>query len=307
MWFFLVAAILSLSACTKVDIQKSSVLGATVMGLDQVAVPLEPAPSRIVTLTPGVSEMVSSLLGEADQKKIVGVSEYSDYPEALKQSAVEVGPYYKLSVERILALKPDLVIGSIDGNDQPGVSKLRELGVRTLILNSQSLKQIEESYLKLGQILRAEASAKKLLEGWNLELNSMAAKVKSNALLRSLSLVLQVGDSPLVVVGKNTFISELLVRVGISILPKDEEGTYLRPSKERIYQLNPDWIFILALGQDQLAYEEMKKAWLKTLPDMKASKSAQVRVLRADALIRPTVRCVEGLKTLITVMAKEAL
>ena len=70
------------------------------------ALAAQAAPQRIVTLAPSLGELAADLAG-GNLGRIVGVSEYTDYPPTLKHVA-SIGPYSKVNLERVVALKPDL-------------------------------------------------------------------------------------------------------------------------------------------------------------------------------------------------------
>src|SRR5262245_40620061 len=88
----------------------------------QTKVVLVDRPNRIVTLSPSLGELAADLLGD-NLDRLVGVSEFTDYPPALKK-VNSVGPYHQFNLERVLALKPDLVLATLDGNPRDRVLHL---------------------------------------------------------------------------------------------------------------------------------------------------------------------------------------
>src|SRR5437868_2217075 len=71
---------------------------------------------RIVTVTPALGELVSDFL-KGQLQRLVGVSEYTNYPVSL-QKITSIGPYHQFNLEKVTALRPDLVFASTDGNSK---------------------------------------------------------------------------------------------------------------------------------------------------------------------------------------------
>jgi len=88
--------------------------------------------SRIITLAPVISEWTAEILGpESSKTKIVGVSEYSNYPLQLK-SIQTIGAYPKLNIEKIASFKPDLVLASSEYNRPEQLEQLKRLKINSL-------------------------------------------------------------------------------------------------------------------------------------------------------------------------------
>src|SRR4051812_45152654 len=92
-------------------------------------------PKRIVTLAPSLGELASDLLGP-ELDRIVGVSEFTDYPPTLSKIP-SIGPYVRINVEKVLSLKPDLVLGTVSGNSKEQVEQLIALGLHVLTVKAE--------------------------------------------------------------------------------------------------------------------------------------------------------------------------
>src|SRR5579885_2742507 len=79
-----------------------------------VTVPEGAKPARVVTLAPSLAE-VAAALDPAHLERIVGVTEYTDFPPSLAK-VESVGPYNRFNIEKVVSLKPDLVLATKDGN-----------------------------------------------------------------------------------------------------------------------------------------------------------------------------------------------
>lgn len=119
-----------------------------------VKVQAEPA-QRIVALSPHLVEQLYSI-GVGD--RIVGTTDHADYPDAAK-NIPRVGNYAQLQVEKILALKPDLVLAWTDGNPPADVNKLRQFGLHVVDSNPLQLTDIAKELRILGQLTGAVDAA----------------------------------------------------------------------------------------------------------------------------------------------------
>ncbi|MGZ3689646.1 MAG: helical backbone metal receptor [Bdellovibrionota bacterium] len=246
--------------------------------------------SRVVTLIPSLSELAADLLGEDFPSKIVGVSEYSDYPPTLTKIA-SIGPYFRFSLERVVALKPDLVLASSGGNSKDQVLHLRELGLAVVVIGSDSMKEVTESIPLVARALGREAQGQQMLK----QLETGLAHIRDRARSREpKKVLLELDGNPLVVVGKQSFLNEALELVGARNAYGDSPARYPKPSLEDAVHRDPDTIIVLALGKDIAPFKRFAAQW-QEFPSMKAVKSRGVQILHGDPILRPTLRLLEGL------------
>ncbi|MGK5089332.1 helical backbone metal receptor [Bdellovibrionota bacterium FG-2] len=259
-------------------------------------VKLQEKPLRIVTLAPSLGELVSVFLGE-DFTRLVGVSEYSDVPLALNK-IVSVGPYNRFNLERVVSLKPDLVLATKDGNLPDQIQHLREMGLPVVVVNTDDFSEIGNSIRlvasSMGNPVEGEQVALQFLD--SLKRFSEAVK-KRRATQVKRKVLLQLGDDPLVVVGAKIFLHHAIELVNAENIYGDAKDRYPRPSKEDVVRRNPDVILVLALGGGTAQFEAMVRKW-GILGGLNAVKNGRVKVLHADALLRPTLRFLEGVSLL---------
>lgn len=253
-------------------------------------------PVRIVTLAPSLGELAADLSG-GDVSRIVGVSEYTDFPEAL--SKVEsIGSYAKFNLEKVVSLKPDLVLGTLDGNSKDQVGRLREMGLPVVVVATSNLQQIEESMRLVGQAMDAAKTGDRMASKLKQSVDAIRARALKEAKIRgNPQVLLQIGDDPLVVVGKVSFLHEALGIVGARNSYGDLDARYPRPALEDVLKRDPDVILVLALGKDLAPFEKMAAKW-GAYSKLKSVRSKNVRVLQGDAILRPTLRLIEGLSIL---------
>lgn len=268
-------------------------------------------PKRIVTLAPSLGELAAELLVEVNGKaagepnkfknefkvkfqnelgRIVGVTEYTNYPLELKNVA-SIGSYVHLNLEKILSLKPDLVLGTLDGNRKDEIVHLRELGVPVILVRTGSFDGIEDSIRLVALALNRPSEAEPILAKLNKGLNQIRERTKTHP---SKKVMLQVGDDPLIVVGHKSFLHDAISLVGASNVYSNADENYPRPSLEDVLSRDPDFIVVAAMGADLALYKKMVEKW-KQFPKLSAVKNKRVLLLEADALLRPTPRILEGL------------
>lgn len=250
-------------------------------------------PMRIITLAPSLGELAGDVAGN-ELERIIGVSEYTDYPPALAKKT-SVGPYNRFNLETVVALKPDLVLATTDGNAKDQVQHLRELKVPVVVTSTDNFSQVGNSMrlvsLAMGQPQIGETMASQLAQGLERVRNKSAHRKAKPVVM------LQLGDQPLVVAGQGTFLHEALQTVGAVNAFGESTSHYPRPSVEDVLRQDPDIILVIALGKETSAFHAMAERWT-TFKRLKAVKNHPIRVLRADALLRPSMRLLEGVSLL---------
>lgn len=253
-------------------------------------------PVRIVSMAPSITEIIF-FLGEGGRLK--GVTQHCDFP-AEAQALPKVGSYVHLDLERIVALRPDLCIATRDGNPRTVVDKLEKLGIPVYAVDPRSLDTAVGTVLELGQLLGATVKAEALA-------NSMRAKiasVKANAetAVRRPRVFFQIETAPIVSVGENTIIHELITAAGGENLAAGPV-TYPRFSREQILALAPQIIIITSMSQEEDS-EKMEGEW-KQYDSLPAVQNDAVFVVNSNLFDRPTPRLIEGLETLAAIIHPE--
>ncbi len=255
-------------------------------------VTLADRPARIVTLAPSLGELAADLDTEHIER-IVGVSEYTDHPPSLKK-VESIGPYHRFNLEKVLALKPDLVLATKDGNAEDQVKHLRELKLKVVVVDTTSLAQIARSMRLVGQAMGVAEAGERMAKSFEAGVASIRQRLLG---AKGPRVLLQFGDEPLVVAGKESYLTQALELIRATNAYGDSAGRYIRPSLEDAVSRAPFRIIILSLGEDQVPFKKMAEKW-KRFPKIPAVERGQVRVLKADTLIRPTMRFLDGLKLL---------
>src|SRR5262247_2816037 len=165
-----------------------------------------PSPRRMVALAPNLTEIVFAL-GAGD--RLVGVSEYSDFPEEARK-VPRVGGL-EVDAEKVAALKPDLVLAIAEGNAQNAVRALQAAGLPVAIVPSGSLDAVLEAIRTVGDRLGRRAESDALVS--RLSRKRDAVRSHADAGERPHALLLVWPDPPQAA-GRGTFLDDVLTEAG---------------------------------------------------------------------------------------------
>ncbi len=262
------------------------VLGATIRLLDDAGQPLAPAhpPQRIVSLTPHLTELLFAVGAGA---QVVGVDSASDYPPAAR-TLPRVGDYSRINFERILALKPDLVIVWMGGNRAADIHALEQMGIPVLHTQATRLDDVARLLRLIGQASGHARAGEAAAQDFSRRLAALQVPVGRTP---TLAVFYQVWDHPLMTVGGTHWISDALALCGARNIFADLDALSPVVSREAVLQRAPA---LIVSGSDA---PDMRLQWQRfgSLPAVKHQ--AFVRV-DADRLHRLTPRLVEGVAEL---------
>jgi iron complex transport system substrate-binding protein len=253
-------------------------------------------PERIVSLAPSITEIVFAL----DQGyRLKGVTTYSDFPPEAKKLP-KVGSYVQLDLEKIVALKPDLCIAIKDGNPIVVAQRLESMKIPVYAVNPKNLKTVIQTVQEIGGLLNVEKKANKLVQNMKLRIQKVKSMVAKTTYRPRV--FLQIGVSPIVSVGTNTFSHELIVLAGGKNLA---EGpiVYPRYSIEQVLALSPEVIIITSMARAAV-FKKVKAEWDRW-PNMPAVRNHHVFIEDSNLFDRPTPRLVDGLELMVRLIHPE--
>lgn len=230
----------------------------------------EPLPQRWVSSGGALSEWVVALGGES---KLVGVDTTSRHPTALRQLP-SVGYQRQLAAEGILALRPDLLLGSEEMGPPPVLEQLAAAGVRIEHLSARAeLDSLQANLRRLGQLLGAEAVAQRSFAAYQGRLQAQQRWVeqaqRAQAAPGVLLLLGHAGGSPLVG-GSDTAADWLIRHAGGRNLAS--HGGYQALSSEALLALDPQ---VVVVADRALEGEQARQALLKHNPALAATRAAR--------------------------------
>jgi len=192
--------------------------------------------SRVVSMAPGITEMLFAL-GAGD--KLVGVDVFSDYPEAALD-VPRIGDYHAISVEAVVAAKPDVVLASTI--HKTPVEQLEQLGIKCLVIEPRSIDDVCRDLELLAGLLGREDAAKGVVSDIRAKLAGVAAKLAGVPEEQRPLVFYEVWDDPLMTAGANTYTNEVIVLAGGRNLGADLTGDYPMIGFEVVVARNPEAI-----------------------------------------------------------------
>lgn len=246
-------------------------------------------PKRIIALAPSITEIIFAL---EQQDRLKGTTQFSNYPaEAAKLP--KVGSYVRLDLERIVALNPDLCIAIKDGNPKGIIDRLQSLNIPVFAVNPRNLESMMQTIQKIGSILNASQKANTLVKDMRSRIQQVDALV--SRIDRRPRVFIQIGISPIISAGRNTFIHELVVRAG-GINVAAGNRAYPHFSREQVFALAPDVLIITSMARSG-AFEKAKADWNR-LSHMPAVREKRIYTVNSDVFDRPSPRLLDALEIL---------
>lgn len=250
-------------------------------------------PKRIVSLAPNITEILFSL---GLDREIVGVSIHCDFPEKAKSKA-KVGSYISLDFEKIVFLKPGLVIATGAGNTRDMVGRLEKLGFPTYVIYPKNFNDILQSIGHLGQVVNREKEARGIIQEMKKRRQKVVELTKD---LPRLRVFIQIGDTPIVTVGRGSFADDLIRLAGGENIAGQEKGVYPRFGIEDVLKRAPDVILISSMNPKG-EYQKILQQWARweTIP---AVKHGRIHLIDSDLIDRPSPRIIDGLEEIARIL-----
>lgn len=253
--------------------------------------------SRVVSLAPSNTEILFAI---GAGSKVVGVTKFCDYPaevvKLVKEGKIEVvGGFVDISVEKVVALSPDVVFAYYGQKDV--VLKLESMNISTVVFNPKNLDDIYRNIYIAGLLTGKVEEAQKLIKAMKNEASKVEKEVKN---LEKKRVFFVVWGDPLMTAGNGTFINYLIsIAGGINIF-SDAEG-WVTVNMESVIAKNPE--VIILSRHSGIKVSDVLSNWSKSID---AVKNSRVYMLEDDNLVnRPGPRIVEGLKIIASLIHKQ--
>ncbi|SEF44262.1 cobalamin-binding protein [Oceanospirillum linum] len=242
---------------------------------------------RIVSLAPSVTEL---LFSAGAGSKVVAAVDYSDFPEEAK-TLPRVGGYTQLDIERILALRPDVVIGWKSGNHPAALEQLRKLNIPVYITETRFLDQIPTTLERFGLMAGTQAQAQQEAEHFRNTLHRLKTQYQHKTPVR---VFYQVWNQPLITINRQNLINQVIEACGGQNVFAELNTIAPRIDVEAVLKANPDAIVASGMGIER---PEWLDEWLKW-PAIKAVKNHQLHFIPPGHIQRQTVRVLLGTERL---------
>ncbi|MFH1007970.1 MAG: cobalamin-binding protein [Candidatus Latescibacterota bacterium] len=253
-------------------------------------------PKRIVSTAPNVTEILF-VLGLGD--RVVGVSEFCNYPEAAR-SVAKIGGFSNPSVEAIVALEPDLVVGSW-GNPMEMVDHIRRLHIGWIGVKIQSVEEVFAAMEIIGERTGKSVQAKKLVAGYRSRIRKITEYTELLTPEQRPRIFWGGWHEPIYTAGPGSYINDLIEMGGGRNVAENASGPWPRYGMEAIVAADPE---VFLCGHDPEGYATDAEA-LEALRarsgwrDITAVRTGRVHLMRSDAFLRPGPRLVDALEQMV--------
>jgi iron complex transport system substrate-binding protein len=262
----LLAAGLALPLCAQISVRDDR-------GIEQR---FDAPPQRVVSLLPSLTESVCAV-GACE--RLVGTDRYSNWP-AQVQALPKLGGLDDALVERIVALKPDVVLAA---SSTRAVARLQALGLKVLAFDSDRHAQVRASLLALGRLFAADAVARAAWATIEAELERAAARVPPA--LRGKTVYFEADAAPYAA-GAGSFVGETLARLQLVNIAPASMGPFPALNPEAVVRAQPQ---LVMAAQRNLRSMAQRPGW-SGLQALKQGQVCSFDVDQYELLIRPGPR-----------------
>lgn len=258
---------------------RHSILAAALLALASLCAGAQTTvPRRIISVSPNVTEM---LYGVGAFGRVIAVSDFCTFPPEVKELP-RVGGWQNPSIERIAALRPDLVILT-DAQAPFIVDKLQQLALRSLIVQTLSLQDIFTAIEEIGRATGSERQAAELVRHTRATLDAVRGRSRN---LPRRSVLFVVDRTPgtlrdLYIATEGSFLAELIEIAGGKAIAAPAKGGYGKIGKEAVLTLNPEVIIDMVQGASGRLAENPQQVW-NDLPELKAVREGRVYPVRDE-------------------------
>src|SRR5437588_1844798 len=250
---------------------------------------------RIVSLAPNLTEIVYAV-GAGD--RLVGDTTYCDYPAEAK-SVAKVGDTMNPSIERIVALKPQIVLVSTASQLEAFTKQLDAQKIAVYVTNPRSLDEVFHSIETLGELFGEHDRSASLAAALRQRAVEVEAAVKQ---IKPVTVFYQVSGEPLYTIGRESYLTDLVRRAGGISVTADVPGAFPRFSDEAALAARPEAVILSTGG----SMGEANATVASSLRNSPAVLNNRVYKIDGDHLSRPGPRLVDGLEEMARALHPEA-
>jgi len=249
-------------------------------------------PKRLVVLAPNLVELIYSL-GAGDQ--IVATTDHADYP-APARAIPRVGNYAAISLEKVVALQPDLVLVWDTGTPAADIKKMQQLGLKVRHFQTKKLDDIASQLLQLGDLVQQSVKARQLATAFLQQLQSLRQQYQAQ---QPVTVFYELWDNPLSTVSQDAWPQQHLQLCGAKNIFEHATAAYPQVGLEQVIAANPALI-IQPISENEPRALVQWQRW----PELMAAKNNQIIHVDSDLLHRATLRTLDGVATLCREIAK---
>lgn len=254
------------------------------------------APQRIISLAPSITETLFAL--QLDEQ-IVGVTSYCDYPVGALAKE-KIGDTLSPNLERIIALKPDLVIVTTASQLEGLTRKLEALSIPVYVTNPRTVGGIIGTIRRLGELTGRTERANELAIEMEERIARIAARVGK---LPRVTVLYLLQLDPLITAGKETFLNDLIMLAGGQSIAEAEKADYPQFSRETVLARSPEVMLLPSRhGEGTIDTVRLRQLFATT----PAVRNNRLITINSDWIDRPGPRIIDGLEQIAQALHPES-
>jgi len=242
---------------------------------------------RVISMAPHITELLFAAGGGA---RIVGAMNYSDYPAAARSIPL-IGSNSQIDIERVIAMKPDLLIVWQSGNTARQIAQLQGLGIPVFHSEPRKLDEVATSLLRLGQLLGTEAVAREAASAYSAKLAALRTRYAQRS---PVTVFYQAWDSPLYTLNGEQIASDAIRACGGRNIFAGLKTVAPQVGVEAVVQQDPEAI----VGGKLYTPQDRGLSIWQPYKGMTAVRRNNLFTLDEELLTRPGPRVVDGAATL---------
>jgi iron complex transport system substrate-binding protein len=254
-------------------------------------------PGRIVSHVPGITEILYALELE---EKVVGVSDYCDYPEEAKLKP-SVGNYFNPSIENIVALNPDLVL--TDGHSE-GIKQLDNLGITYMVIDPKDIDGILRDIELVAKVTNSEDRAGKLIKDMRERMAYVMTRVEGAPRPKVFYIIDATDLNNPWTAGLGSFIDSLITMAGGENIGAKAGSAWAKMSIEEVVNSDPDIIILPTKHGTAFTPPEALKGH-PTWQKITAVKGGRIFTIDDDLVSRYGPRIILGLEEMAKIIHPE--
>lgn len=240
---------------------------------------------RIVALAPHIVEMLFDI---GAGNNIVGTVSYADYPAAALKIP-RIGGYHGIQIEKILALKPDLVIVWPLGNKVSDIEQMKKMGLKIVYSQPNQIEDVANGLRELGKLTGHEVQAEFVASRYLQKLKKLRQQY---AKIKPMKVFYQLWPEPMRTINKSTLINQLIeVCQGENVFA-DNPTAYPQIGIENVIVAQPE---VIILPEEKSKKEQPIINWQKW-PEIPAAKHNRFVHINADLTHRFSIRMLDGIE-----------
>ena len=254
---------------------------------------IEKMPEKIISLAPSNTEILYAL---GLEERLVGVTEYCDYPEAAKEKP-KIGGFSTVDIEKVVEIQPDLILAA-NIHEAEVIPQLERLGLTVLAIDSKTVEEVLESIKLVGRATGKEEAAAQLTAEMEKRIKAVTDKTAALSETQRPRVFYILWHDPLMTAGRETRIHELIEKAGGINIARDLAGEYPKPSLEAVIMANPQ---VIIAGSGHGSGQDVPVQFALTEPrltEVEARQKGRIYEIDSDLTSRPGPRIVDGLEKL---------